>query len=665
MTSSFLSTCGLVLSLLLCSPSYSSLQPEALPEQRGARPAQNKLSETVLEKVQTQLIRFGVSPQEAEIWQGHLMAADRKKSVVTDDPMFLALGLWQADQETKRQRQAGQTPLAPEIMLTCTLGSELSLSNKPWTQVGGMVRLIQTNPYLTHLDLFRCGVTDQHIHGLMSLFHLTDLSLEENGLTDQGVLNLAAHPQIVILKLWKNKIGAPGAKALAQNTILRDLGLYKNQVGDEGAKALAQSTTLTHLDLRENGIGNAGAQALALNRSLISLRLRYNKITDDGAKAFLDNRHLTHLELARNPISAELVEVLENLAHSHGYLEVIERLGAGLPLKAVGSKKQVRLLSIDGGGIRGLLPAMILDYLEQQVSQHTGSPFHLARHLDLMAGTSTGGLICLGLSLPGERGVPQYLPRTLVDLYETKGQAIFPKPWRLLKKLVESNYNPANLESLLTHYFGQAPLSACVCPTLITAFDLNSSQAHIFDSRRAKEDLAQDFEIRKVARATSAAPTYFPSAEIVNQAGKAYSLVDGGIYANNPTLLALKSAKLMYPDAEEYVVISLGTGAADTTGKYANLKKSGLVGWAPNIAGVLMDNAASYTEKMLQEECRHDPRIQYYRIQPRLDVTETAMDNGADLNIQRLKEVATRTLTQHEKALEALIQMFVQDYGQF
>ena len=83
------------------------------------------------------------------------------------------------------------------------------------------------------------------------------------------------------------------------------------------------------------------------------------------------------------------------------------------------------------------------------MSRYTNAPFHFAKQVDLMAGTSTGGIICLGLSMPGERGVPQYGTQTLVELYQRQGHNIFPKPWNLLKKMSSAQYDPRNLEDML------------------------------------------------------------------------------------------------------------------------------------------------------------------------------------------------------------------------
>jgi len=668
---SFLLKVIVMISFLFSSPGRASnLQEDKEQEKRLSRGALSRLSPEISQEILNHLQRFGLSVEESVAWKRRLQEQEKTSSdfLACLEPFYVALGLWRAQQEWQRQGQGELNPLFPTIMITCTLSSRLSVQNLPLLreQLRSIVSLIQTNPYLTQLDLFKGQIKDKTVKLLSTLSHLKELSLEENAVTDKGVAFLEGHPSLTALRLWKNKIGPAGTRLLAQNTVLKNLGLYKNKAGDEGAQAFNLNTTLTALDLRENGIGNKGAKSLAAHKSLLSLRLRFNQITDAGAEAFFFNRRLTLLELAGNYISNELVTFLEDLMPSNGCWQVLEKMEIKQRPRSLASlpKKQIRILSIDGGGIRGLLPSLLLDHIAQEVSRHTNAPFHFAEHVDLMTGTSTGGLICLGLSIPGERGVPRYGTQTLVELYQRQGHNIFPKPWNLLKKMSSAQYDPKHFEDTLTRYFEDTPLSACLCPMLIPSFDLARNKAYLFDSRQSKKKRSKDFEIRGVARATSAAPTYFPAAQIKNRKGKPYTFIDGGIYANNSALLAFKHAQQYYPEAEEYLLISLGTGSAHKREKYQKLENAGLLHWGANIASVLMENAAAYTESLLEEEVHQDSRLRYIRIQPLLAPSETQMDNADNENISRLQEAGFRTLETNRAVIDELIQEFCKDYGQ-
>ena len=104
-----------------------------------------------------------------------------------------------------------------------------------------------------------------------------------------------------------------------------------------------------------------------------------------------------------------------------------------------------------------------------------------------------------------------------------------------------------------------------------------------------------DFVLRSIARATSAAPTYFPPALIANARGEQYGMIDGGVFANNPSMCALVSAYKLWPEAEDHIVVSLGTGSLERPIPYNQAKDWGLVHWARPILNVLMDGNADTT----------------------------------------------------------------------
>ena len=198
-------------------------------------------------------------------------------------------------------------------------------------------------------------------------------------------------------------------------------------------------------------------------------------------------------------------------------------------------------------------------------------------------------------------------------------------------------------------------------PTLITSFDLVNNKSHTFDSYKSKKKESKNFQIKGAGRATSAAPTYFPSAKIKNKLGEEFELVDGGIYANNPTLLAIKRAQALYPDAKEYVVYSFGTGQA-TKNSLSALGNKGLLKWGVNIANVLMDNAVEYTDKLIKAEIKKDPRIKYVRIQPHIQDSEKEMDNVDPDNIENLLKTAETTIEQEKTTLDTMIEDFYKNF---
>ncbi len=228
----------------------------------------------------------------------------------------------------------------------------------------------------------------------------------------------------------------------------------------------------------------------------------------------------------------------------------------------------VKILAIDGGGIRGVIPAMILERLEQLTGKATHELF------DLIAGTSTGGILALGLTAPNPAGEARYSAHDLVELYFSEGRTIFPQPlWRrvpgfgLAADVMDEKYPAAGIEDVLERYFGDTMLSEALTDVLVTSYAIERRTPFFFKSRHASTEdrrATHDFAMRDVARSTSAAPTYFEPA-VVNAARAErqdyYALVDGGVFANNPSLCALAEAKTMLgADLSEILLVSLGTG---------------------------------------------------------------------------------------------------------
>src|SRR4051812_35242238 len=166
----------------------------------------------------------------------------------------------------------------------------------------------------------------------------------------------------------------------------------------------------------------------------------------------------------------------------------------------------ITILSIDGGGIRGIIPAMMLARIEER----TGMPTH--QLFDLVAGTSTGGIIALGLTKANEAGGNQFAASDLIELFERDGPTIFPhglfSRLRGLDGWTDERYDAIGIEQVLKRLAGDARLKDALTKVLVTSYDIERRDAIFFKSWRAKDDPAFDFAIRDVARATSAAPTY-------------------------------------------------------------------------------------------------------------------------------------------------------------
>ncbi len=332
-----------------------------------------------------------------------------------------------------------------------------------------------------------------------------------------------------------------------------------------------------------------------------------------------------------------------------------------------------RILSLDGGGIRGIIAAMILQEIENRVAIKTSKSASIADYFHMIAGTSTGGIMALGLASPTHKMSAEQL----VQFYEKDGKNIFRRSlWRgvsSLGGLVDEKYDATALESTLQNKLGNDRLSEVKnVDLLITAYEINKRDPFFFKSWRAcGHDLKKgaksaqyNFYLRDIGRATSAAPTYFEPTKVANVIGKdTYSLIDGGVFANNPVMCALASAYHLYKKADSYVVVSLGTGQLQRPIPYQDAKDWGLMGWARPLLSLIFDGVSDTADYQAAEVLEGQ---NYFRFQVELgkdeddpDSANDDLDDASPENIARLKSLAMKLILKESGKLDAIADLLV------
>ncbi len=307
----------------------------------------------------------------------------------------------------------------------------------------------------------------------------------------------------------------------------------------------------------------------------------------------------------------------------------------------------IKILSLDGGGIRGVIPATVLAELERLTGRRTAELF------DLVAGTSTGGILALGLAKPDAEGRPQYAAPELLELYTKEGGRIFRQTglkrlfggeWLADKLVAVDNlfgpkYGERGLEEVLAEKFGDTRLKDAVTEVLVTSYDLQTRTPWFFRRRRAQEDAQYDFPMAFVARATSAAPTYFPPQRFDAPTGPE-GLVDGGVYANNPTMCAWVDAYKAWGRDVELLVVSLGTGQRTKPIPHRAARGWGIAKWAKPVLDVVFDGVSDTVDHQMGILCP----TRYYRFQTELPEGVGAMDDASDEHVAGLTAAAEALL---------------------
>lgn len=263
-----------------------------------------------------------------------------------------------------------------------------------------------------------------------------------------------------------------------------------------------------------------------------------------------------------------------------------------------------RILSIDGGGIKGVFPASFLTAVEESLPTSIGSYF------DLIVGTSTGGIIALGLGIG-------FTAREILDFYETHGSQIFGgnrlknwvKHWGLTK------YRNDALRAALTKRFGDRLLGESRTRLVVPALDLNKGTVHIYKTSH-HEKFAFDYRERvvDVALATSAAPTYLPP----YRTSSGITLVDGGVWANNPVGMAVVEAiGVLGWRKEQLRVLSLGcTSIPFEVGIRRKLNLGKLL-WANRVADIFMTGQSSGSLGTAHTLVGHDNVVRIDPVMPK------------------------------------------------
>ncbi|MDW3680335.1 patatin-like phospholipase family protein [Cupriavidus sp. CV2] len=293
---------------------------------------------------------------------------------------------------------------------------------------------------------------------------------------------------------------------------------------------------------------------------------------------------------------------------------------------------------------------------------------------DYIVGTSTGGIIALALAAPGiysER--PKYGANELVDLYRSRGKDIF-RSYPLADMVLPWNrpsYGAEGIETVLHEYFADAKLSAALGNVAVTAYNMDTRNPKIFRSWEARVNRGDDYYMRDLARATSAAPTYFPPALIspANTDLGTVHAVDGGVFANNPSTRALieamKHERATVGDDAYFALVSLGTGSLRRTYHYKDTKKWGKLRWARVILDVVFDGVSDNVDEQLDTLLHADTGIgKFFRYQGQLATASDDMDNTSDENMDNLERTAEAILGDHEDLYHEMLEVFRQRFAQ-
>lgn len=305
------------------------------------------------------------------------------------------------------------------------------------------------------------------------------------------------------------------------------------------------------------------------------------------------------------------------------------------------------ILSIDGGGMRGIIPSVILTRIEEEIGGK------ISQVLDCLSGSSTGGIIALALTKPNKQtGTAEFNAQDLVDFYKTRGKDIFYRSWWHTISSLNGYYKPPKypedgVEKVLNEKFGKIRLNEALNDIMITSFDMQHHKDYIFTSFKKSNNAVNtsaSYLMSDVARSTCAAPYFFSPKCLIDDKDPTieHNFIDGGIIANNPAEWSelITNSKLNL-EKRRIFILSLGTGQEPKT-DFTNEETNNwtLLNWIQPLFNTLFDMMDSTVEEQLKLlSVNHD--ISYLRLEVKLD-KKYSLDDYDPVNLQKMEDFSNK-----------------------
>lgn len=325
----------------------------------------------------------------------------------------------------------------------------------------------------------------------------------------------------------------------------------------------------------------------------------------------------------------------------------------------------VTILTIDGGGVMGIIPAVFLDKFEEQTHERGVKLF------DFMSGVSTGTILVSLLATPGTDGQPKYPASQLVKIYEKNGKLIFSNS--LLNRILSLNgligprYLSTGMEHVANNLFGDTVLSKMLSRVILFGYDTQNKGLIAFSNWENTGPNMPYYKIKDILAGTTAIMSFFQAKKLYDQQDNVrHIIVDASLVLNNPTAIAFLFAQNQCPNAQHYLVISLGTGHDPKV----NIEPTGwgLIRWLPDLitttisgetvtANVTMAklaallNAGNGTSSL--------PRVLFVRLNPQVPAEQTDPVNVDESHLTTLKKIAEQYSLKKQSLFQCISHLLV------
>lgn len=334
-----------------------------------------------------------------------------------------------------------------------------------------------------------------------------------------------------------------------------------------------------------------------------------------------------------------------------------------------GKDEMVRILSIDGGGMKGIISAIVLQRLEELLRIYSKNENAvISDYFDLIGGTSTGAIITALLLTPDDCGNAKYSASDIVSLYKEHGKEIFKKrtlyPLNTMFGLFGSRYTSKPFEKLLSQYFKDLTLSDMRKDCLCTSYNTSNHKAVFFSTLSNKGWEKENYLMKDIVLASTAAPTYFPPKQIYNENCPNNCYIDGGVIANNPALCLLVESMKMphHTEIKDTMLLSIGNASNPTYYDYRSVKHWGYTKWAFAILDILMDGSEGTVEYQVKKifDTLHCSD-QYLRIEKHMEDEVPKMEDVSAKAIEKMIQIGDALVKEKDSELKAFAKLLIKE----
>lgn len=329
---------------------------------------------------------------------------------------------------------------------------------------------------------------------------------------------------------------------------------------------------------------------------------------------------------------------------------------------------KVRIISIDGGGVRGIVPAIVLQYIENKIIELVNDPdARISDFVDFVAGTSTGSIITSMMLTPDKNRRPIYKMEDIVNAYFELADVVFKKHfWRNVKTLwgiLGPKYSPENIDKQLIKKLDHWRMIELLKPCAITGYDIKTRKPTIFTNRDDKLKYGNYF-VKDIVRGSTSIPAFFEPSYFRNGVN-INTVIDGGVFANNPSMIAyievLKTKEIKNKfnhkiDPTDILFLSFGTGETELkTYNFRTVKRWGMLKWFMPILNILLQSVREVTNhEMYMLFDTYNASENYHRINPEIIHGSSSGEDGSETNMKRLKQDALNYIISNKDYLDNL-----------